>query len=254
MLALSADREWIGCLLGKRGTEILPGEAIPLRNKVETFCAWGGVVAALGFGLSLVSAHFLPPISPALSAAEVKAVFLDNTSGIKVGAIIMLAALTGFLTLYVGISLQIRRMNGAFSRQWSMVQLALGGFSLVPVYTTALCWALAAYRPDRSPEAIQLLNDIAWFNLVMPVTPALVQMWAIGFATLSDHGDRLVYPRWYGFVAFWVGVLLMTGLLVPFFTVGLFAWNGLLAFWLPAVALGTFVLLTTILMLRAARM
>jgi len=116
-------------------------------------------VAALGFGLSLVSAHFLPPISPALSAAEAKAVFLGNTSGIKVSAIIMLAALTGFMTLYVGISLQIRRMNGAFSRQWSTVQPAFGGLSLIPVYTTALCWALAAYRPDREQQAHVGISD-----------------------------------------------------------------------------------------------
>jgi hypothetical protein len=223
------------------------------RNPVEAACAWAGFVTMGFFGLALISASFIPPTSPALTAEQLKEFILEHQVGIKFAGVLMLAALTGFLTLYTGISMQIRRMGGPNAQRLSLLQLSLGAMSLVPIYTTALNWALAAYRPERSAESIQLISDMAWFNLVMPVTPALVQMFAIGFATLSDTRADPIYPRWYGYAAFWVGGLLMAGLTVPFFFTGPLAWNGVVAFWMPAFVLGTFVIVTAVLMLRAAK-
>jgi hypothetical protein len=45
----------------------------------------------------------------------------------------------------------------------------------------------------------------------------------------------------------------MAGLTVPFFFTGPLAWNGVVAFWMPAFVLGTFVIVTAVLMLRAAK-
>jgi hypothetical protein len=224
-----------------------------VRNRVEAACAWAGIVTMVFFGLALIAGSFIPPVSPALSAEKLKEFLLEHQVGVKFAGVLMLAALAGFMTLYAGISMQIRRMGGPNAERLSLLQIALGGLSLVPIYSTALYWALAAYRAERGAESIQLLSDMAWFNLVMPVTPALVQMFAIGFATLSDTRADPIYPRWYGYAAFWVGGLLMAGLTVPFFFTGPLAWNGVVAFWMPAFVLGTFVIVTAVLMLRAAK-
>jgi hypothetical protein len=224
-----------------------------MSNRVERFCAAGGVVAAFGFGTALYIAGFIPPTKPSLSPIEVKDLILGNATRVKIGSMIMLICLTGFMTFYTGITLQMKRMGGQEAPRWAIVQMSLGALSLVSLIMSGLCWALAAFRPDRSPEAIQLLNDLAWFNCVVPAAPAFVQMVAIGVATLTDSRPDPIYPRWYGYMAFWVSILLMTGLLIPFFMHGPFAWNGLLAFWMPTVVLALFVLITCWLMVRASR-
>jgi hypothetical protein len=224
-----------------------------MSNQVERFCAGAGIIAALGFGTALYIAGFMPPTTPSMSATDVKDLILGNATAVKIGSILMLICLTGFITFYTGIALQMKRMGGHEAPRWAIVQLALGAVSVVSLITSALCWALAAFRPDRGPETIQLLNDLAWFNCLVPVAPAFVQMVAIGAATLADTRPDPIYPRWYAYAAFWVAVLLMTGLLIPFFMHGLFAWNGLLAFWMPAIVLAAFVLLTCHLMLGASR-
>jgi hypothetical protein len=248
-----ADRTDSRPTVGDGAIDENQGRGNPLRNRVEAACAWAGITTLVFFGLALVVAGFIPPLSPALSADKVKELLLEHQLGVKLAGVFMLAALTGFMTLYTGISMQIRRMGGPNAQRLSLLQITLGGLSLVPVYSVALFWAAAAYRPVRSAEAIQLLSDMAWFNLVMPVTPALVQLFAIGFATLSDTRSDPIYPRWYGYAAFWVGLLLMAGLTVPFFFTGPLAWDGVVAFWMPASVLGAFVIVTAVLMLNAAK-
>lgn len=222
-------------------------------NRAHRFCAVMGPLAAIFFLLMLwPMAGFFPPTDPSLDADAILALYQSNTVGIRLGAVTVLFCLTAFTTFYIGITSQMLRMQGPFARTWALVQAGIGLMSLIPLYGTSISWAVAAYRLDRAPEITQALNDFGWMCLVMPVTPALVQMMAIGFGTLSDKSAEPVYPRWYGYAAFWVGVLLMTGLGVPFFKDGPFAWNGVIAFWMPAIVLGTFLNVTAVLMYKAA--
>lgn len=64
--------------------------------------------------------------------------------------------------------------------------------------------------------------------------PAGLQNLAIGLCSLGDNNNR--YPRWIGFVNFWIAILFLPGVLLPFFKSGPFAWNGLIGFWLVAFA------------------
>jgi hypothetical protein len=225
-----------------------------MTNKAQAFCAVMGPLAGVLFLVTLWPlAHFLPPTDPGLSASEIVAVYTRNVTGIRLAAdttLIFLAAIGAF---YAGITSQMLRMQGRHARTWAFVQLALGEMSLMPVYGTAICWAVAAYRLERAPEITQALNDVAWFCLIMPVAPALIQFLAIGFGTLSDTSSTPVYPRWYGYLAFWIGVGLMVGLSVPFFKHGPFAWNGLITFWLAALVLTTFLNINGYLMYAAAK-
>jgi hypothetical protein len=45
-----------------------------------------------------------------------------------------------------------------------------------------------------------------------------------------------VFPRWVGFLNFWLAVCYTVGALLPFFKRGPFAWNGLFGFWLAVVS------------------
>lgn len=222
-------------------------------NRAHIMGGVAGPVAALMFLGGLLAAGFLPPMSPTISQQDLVAHYTTHINGVRICAIALLFLLTGLMTQYTALADQLGMIDGPHSKSWARLQVMLGGISLVPVYGTSITWALASYRLDRSAEATQLLSDLGWFCFVMPVAPALVQMWSVGFAVLSDRAARPTFPRWYGYFSLWIGVLLMSGLLVPYFKHGPFAWNGLLAFWVAAVALGTWVNLTGFLMVGVAR-
>jgi hypothetical protein len=84
----------------------------------------------------------------------------------------------------------------------------------------------------------------------MPAPPALLQLAAIGFAILGDTSPKPVFPRWIAYLNFWVAILFQPGALVPLFKHGPFAWDGLLAFWMPLGVLGIWVVVMFVALLR----
>jgi len=222
-------------------------------NKAQLFGAIAGPVTFQLSFVGLIAAHFLPPIAPMTSVNDVVAHYTTYATGIRLCAISMLFLLTGLLAQYTCLSDQMKTIQSPAATAWAGLQVTLGGISLVPFYGTAIAWALASYRVDRFPEITLTLNDVGWFCLVMPVAPAFLQLLSVGFAVLSDQGATPRFPRWYGFLSLWAGILFLTGLLVPFFKTGPFAWNGILAFWLPAVVFGGWVNVTAVLMVGLAK-
>jgi hypothetical protein len=60
-----------------------------------------------------------------------------------------------------------------------------------------------------------------------------------------------VFPRWFGFLSIWCGLLYTPGALTFFFKTGPFAWNGLLTFYIAATAFFLWIVSLVILLLRA---
>ena len=112
----------------------------------------------------------------------------------------------------------------------------------------------AAYRPDRNPEITQALNDLGWFWLTLPpgglftITTAV-----IGICFMRDKSVRPLYPRWVGYLALWIAVLIFPAYLVPFLYSGPFAWNGLLAFWLVVLVASIWMVVLVIYTFKAIR-
>lgn len=165
--------------------------------------------------------------------------------------ILIAGALFGAFT--ASIAAQMRRMENRTTPVLTYTQLAAGIASMLLFIIPALVWTVAAYRPERSPEITQALNDIGWFFFVMPFVLAFLQNLAIGFAVLGDRKSHPVFPRWLGYFNFWLALLYVPGCLVTFFKSGPFAWNGLLAFWVPASVFGSWFLVMSIYVMKAAR-
>jgi hypothetical protein len=196
--------------------------------------------------------HFLPPPAPSLSADAITHLYFSNTIGMKLGAIGALFASALTAAFYGTISAQMRRMEGA-TPVWTYVQMMTGLFSLVGFVTCSILWAGCAYRLNRSPELILMMNDISWMLDIMVAPPAFLQFLAIGFAILGDKNTQPVYPRWLAYVSFWAGLLFLPGVLACLFTSGPFAWNGLFSFWVPLVAFGVWINCIFLSMLKAAK-
>ena len=103
-------------------------------------------------------------------------------------------------------------------------------YFVIPV----LSWLTVAFRPDQNPEIIRVFNDFGWFTMLWPFSSTVMQNILFGVVILSDKREKPLFPRWVGFFTITEGLMVLPGGLIPFFKVGPFAWNGILAFWLVA--------------------
>ena len=61
---------------------------------------------------------------------------------------------------------------------------------------------VAAFRPDRDPELIMLLNDLAWITFIAPVGMVVAQCLLLALAIYFDNTvPSPVFPRWVGHFA-----------------------------------------------------
>jgi hypothetical protein len=185
----------------------------------------------------LVLMQFLPLPQPALSAERFAAFYRGNATGIVIGGILFQLAGTLWCAFAAVIAVQMKRMEGP-SSPWAYTQMLAALMGFLPMLLAAIFFTAAAYRPERSAEAIQLLSDLAFITFIIPALLALVQLLAIGLATLGDRNPTPVFPRWLGYLTIWTAVLFTPGALIGLFKSGPFAWNGVLAFWLAAIAFG----------------
>lgn len=203
----------------------------------ERICIWGGPATLVLFGLAMMpAAHFIPPLSPGLSEAEIVSLYRTNSLGIRIAGALMMGCVGTYSLWVAAISAAIKRMEGKVA-PLAYAQLLTGFLALMPFMLTALLFVTAAYRPERSPEMTYMLNDFAWLSMVMPAPSGFIQPVITAIAILTDRHVPSVLPRWLGYLNIWVAILFLPGTLCGFFTTGPFAWNGLLAFWLPAVTL-----------------
>ena len=206
-----------------------------MNTKSQLLCAWCGIGFLVLFGLGWwILAGFLPPISPALNANEVAAFYQENTGRIRLGLMITMfsAALTAPWVAVIAV--QMKRIEGDFP-VLAYTQLIVGTVGILILVLPALIWTTAAFRPERDIELIQLLNDFGWLLFIMTFSPAFIQNLVIGLAIFSDQNETPVFPRWLGYFNIWVAILFIPGGLITFFKTGPFAWDGILAFWLPVV-------------------
>jgi hypothetical protein len=70
-----------------------------------------------------------------------------------------------------------------------------------------MIFAIAAFRPERDPPLIHLLDDVGWL-IITPACPTFVARFlGIAPATLRDTGQRPVYPRWTAYFFLWLLVV-----------------------------------------------
>jgi hypothetical protein len=209
-----------------------------MKSTTMKLCTYMGAVAGTMLFLGIWPlANMFPPLAPGLSSAEVAGYYREHQTGILVGAIVIMASSVLFFPFLAAIAVFLKKIEGPVSPlTYAFIMIVAYGF--VTIFFAGLFFTAAAYRPDFPDTTIHSLSDIAFFLFVMPAVPAFVQNVVTGAVILSDRRARPILPRWVGYMNLWTGVLLLPGLAVGLFKVGPFAWNGALAFWLPAVVFG----------------
>ncbi len=149
------------------------------------------------------------------------------------------------------LTVQMRRIEGRHS-VLAFTQLALGAVLILEFIYLTMFWQVATFRPERSPEAVQLLNDMAWLPFIALTGSVVIQAAVIGFALLGDQGPDPVFPRWAGYFNLWCALMFTPGSVTVFFKDGPLAWNGVIAWYLPLGAFGIWVAGNSWLLFRSA--
>ena len=223
-----------------------------MKRAGEKFCAWGGIAFSTMFFLGfLVIARFIPPLSPGDSAAQIAALYRVHTQSIRTGILLGFVGTIFLMAFGAAITGQIRRIQGV-SRTIVYLQVASVAVAVVLVIFPMPAWWTAAYRPELwSDQTILLLNDYAWIIFVIGFVPFVAFFIATGYAILSDEADRPLYPRWAGYLSVFLGMVQSSAAPLVYFKDGPFAWNGLIAFWMPVVEFFTWFIVFTVLTLKA---
>lgn len=221
--------------------------------KSHLLSAWGGIVFVILFGVGwFLLAGYVPPPSPNASAGEIATFYAANPGMIRLGLLVVMLGIAALVPFMAALTIQMARSEGR------RPVLATGN-AIASVINTLLfilpvvMWAVASFRPERDAELIRLLNDVGWMFMLWPFSTAALQNILIGACVLLDKSTHPVFPRWVGFLNFWIALLLVPGGLLIFFKSGPFAWNGILAFWLPASIYLIWLAIMTSVLIKAIR-
>ena len=195
---------------------------------------WSGIVLIVAMIIAQgFLMHFIPPPSPALSAHELAQKFINRRNEIRLGCLIQCIFWSFWATWSIAITVFIRRMERGFPIL-TYSSLALNGGGYVFFILIPMTWGVIAFRADTlAPGVIQIMNDWVWFDFLFTWPPFAVFMVVIGLAIFKDHNVPTLYPRWVAYLNFWCAMLIFPAGLIVFFHTGLFAYDGIGAFWIP---------------------
>jgi hypothetical protein len=220
-------------------------------RSIQLLCAWCGPLATVLALLGMVFiSGFIPATEPAASGQEIADFYTANVNRIRAGMIVSMIAFSFFVPFGVAIAILTRRIERL--PLMSYVQIASVAIAALEGVMAAVIWITAAYRPDAiDPDMTRMLHDLGWICFLVDVPPFSIWIAAIGIAIMRDRNASPLFPRWLGFFNFWVALLILPALVLPFFKTGPFAYNGLLALYLPFGAFFIWMVIMTIAVLRA---
>lgn len=228
----------------RRSPRRIDGELILLWTLPATLAIW--------IACYFLFPGFNPPMSPTMSADQVAAFYRDPARLPEIRYSMIMFNWFGvcLIPILALIAMQIRRMahrTPIFS--YAMLGCAAGGPTLFLVAN--VCWLLAAFRPERSPELTQLLNDFAWITFTILVAFLIGQGVILCLAIYLDDQPRPVFNRWVAHFNLLVAAALIPAAFVGVAKSGPLAWNGVLSFWLKNVAIAVWIVVMGVVLGRA---
>lgn len=199
------------------------------------WCNWSGAAFVLFWLVGFVFfAQVVPPPSPNDTADQIADFYRAHTGGIRFGLLLTLFISPLYASWSAGIAAQMKRMSGVHP-VLADLQLLMGGLTVLVFMIPALFLEAAAFRPDRSAEIIQALNDIPWMMFIGMGATAILQPAVIAVAVLMDQSAEPILPRWVGYLNVWTVILFLPGPLCVFFKTGPLAWDGIFTWWIPFI-------------------
>ena len=199
---------------------------------------------ALVFGVILLVAFvsfpgFFPPMSPMMTARQVADFYRQHQAMIRFSMITFNVCGVMLVPMLMVIVYQMKRMATPTQvLAYGYLSAVVGGVTLFAI--ADLFWLIAAFRPDRDPQLIQLLNDLAWIVFTAPVGMIVVQNLCLALAVYLDARPVPVFPRWVAPFSIVIALAMAPAAGAAVFRSGPLAWNGAISFWLRIAAYGIY--------------
>ena len=209
---------------------------MPIQRYMK-WCVWSGPVYGTLFFVALLLMNFMPP--PANLSGEEYMAILANINLARLGVILMIFAAILSMPFNTLIAILLAKIEGRIPL---MAVMSFGGgvVNTMAFAGTAVFFMPVIYRVDRAPELIQLMIDLDWLMTVSLFVGFALQCVAVAIVAFHDKSQNPILPRWLGYFMLWFALLTAPGVLAFYFKVGPFAWNGIIAFWVPAIAFGVY--------------
>lgn len=212
-----------------------------MHTKGQFILLWTAPVAGVLFLIAyLMFPGFSPPMSPEMTPEQVAEFFRENSSGI-LGVVIFCNLIGASLVpLFATVAVQMLRVINS-SPVFAYTYIICVGIGMTAFVLADYCWGVAVFRPDRDPQLISLLNDMAWFFFIAPVGLLIVQNLSLALSIYLDANPQPVFPRWVAHFNVVTAILLVPGAFAFLHKTGPFAWDGSLSFSLRLITFALYV-------------
>jgi len=221
-------------------------------ERAQRILLWWGLAWTLVYGLAWWQLlHMMPPPTAQWSADEIARFYVEHGSYIKIGATLC-GWTSGFMVpISIVVAMQISRHETG-RPVWAALALAGGALMSIPLVLPPIFWGVAAFTPTRAPEITAITHELAMLTFVT-TDQYYIFMWvAIAAVSLIPNTVRhSPFPRWFGYYTAWTALMFEGGAAAFVTRSGPFAWNGLIAFWLPVVTFFAWIVVSTVLLFRA---
>jgi hypothetical protein len=221
-----------------------------MQTKGQSLLLWTTPVAGLLFVIAyLMFPGFSPPMSPTMTPEEVAAFFQTNVTSIR-GVVIFVNIICATLVpFFAVIAVQMLRVVNS-SSVFAYGYIICVGIGMTAFILADYCWGVAAFRPDRNPQLLSLLNDMAWFFFIVPAGVIVAQNLLLALSIYLDARQDPVFPRWVAHFNIVTGILMIPGAFAILHKTGPLAWNGSLSFSLRLITFAAYVAVMFVVLLR----
>ena len=205
--------------------------------------------AALFLLAYLLFPIFSPPLSPTLTPDEVATFFRVNVTGILGVTILCNLIAASLVPLFSVTAVQISRI-GTSSTVFTYAYIICVGVGMTAFILADYCWAVAAFRPERDPQLLSLLNDMAWFFFIAPVGTIIVQNLCLALSIYLDARPDPIFPRWVAHFNIAIAVLAVPSAFSILQKSGPLAWDGSVSFTLRLATFAVYVVVMFLVLQR----
>jgi hypothetical protein len=207
--------------------------------KRELWFAWWVTIVfyQLFFLVFFVLTRTQPPPSAGWDAPRVAQWFHHHHYGLLIGFGIMflITGMTAPTNALIAYSMRRMSVSPAFAYSY----LVLYSLAAVPgMLLMCIALTVGAMRPDRDPELISWLYDFAFLTFVATMGVFLIGSLVWMLAILLDRNR--VFPKWFGYLNLCNALTEVVVSPACIFKTGVFAWNGLITWWIDVVVFGIY--------------
>lgn len=210
--------------------------------KAQWVSLWTGpAVGVVLLAAALVFPGFWPPMSPVMNPEQVASFYADHTAWIRLSQVTFNLCGIMIVPLLMVIVVQMKRMKGqSHVFAYCFLTAVISGATIFAL--SNVLFLVAAFRPERDPALVQLLNDLAWIVLIAPVGMVVSQFVLLALAVYFDDRNDPVFPRWVGHFSLVIAAAMVPAAGAAVFQTGPLAWDGLWSFWVRNGAYVAFVI------------